>query len=439
MEKIKQKIVFYYNSTLNFIADTLSQSSSKEGFIRYFKNTGWLFVSRISGMIASFFVGIYIARYLGPSQYGLLNYVISFTGIFSVFCSFGIDSILNRELVLNPEKKETLLGSGFFIKLIGSIISIILIFITIIFIKPDKITFILILISASSFIFNAFGVIDSYFQSQVLSKNTVKIQLLSLIIMSFLKILFIIFKLGLIYFILAYTIEVFIVAIGLVFVYKKMGFKFSKWKIDKNIIKYLLKNSWPLMFSGVAVSIYMKIDQVMITNMINSEANGFYSIAVKLSEIWYFIPAIICTSLLPAIINAKNTNNLIYKKRLKSLFKLMFIISLLTAIIITIFSPLIINILFGNEYLRSINVLRIHIWAGIGVFLGYAMYQFLIVENMTKIFLITTILGAIINVILNLILIPKLNINGAAISTFIAYTFQTLSVLFFKKVRKKLF
>ena len=257
--------------------------------------------------------------------------------------------------------------------------------------------------------------------------------------MSFLKILFIIFKLGLIYFILAYTIEVFIVAIGLVFVYKKMGFKFSKWKIDKNIIKYLLKNSWPLMFSGVAVSIYMKIDQVMITNMINSEANGFYSIAVKLSEIWYFIPAIICTSLLPAIINAKNTNNLIYKKRLKSLFKLMFIISLLTAIIITIFSPLIINILFGNEYLRSINVLRIHIWAGIGVFLGYAMYQFLIVENMTKIFLITTILGAIINVILNLILIPKLNINGAAISTFIAYTFQTLSVLFFKKVRKKLF
>lgn len=439
MEKIKSKIIFKYNNTLNYFIETLTQSSSKDGFIRYFKNTGWLFLGKISGMIASFFVGAYVARYLGPTQYGLLNYAISFTGLFAIIASLGIDSILNRELISYPEKRDSLLGSGFLLKMLGSIITIILIIISLFFIETDKITEYLIIFSASVFIFNAFGVIDTYFQSQVLAKKTVRIQIFLIILSSIIKLIFIYKKLGVMYFMLSYFIDSLVLSIGLLLSYKKMGLLITKWKIDKKIIIMLLKNSWPLILSGAAIMIYMKIDQVMIGNMLGIKEVGLYSVAVKISEIWYFIPGIICASLLPAIINAKNTDLVIYNKRLKNLYSLLFYSSLLIAIPISLLSNIIIISLFGPNYIGAINVLRIHVWAGIGVFLGSAINQYLIIEGKSKIFLYTTIIGAILNIILNIILIPKIGIIGAAISTLIAYTFQAFSIIFFKETRNQIF
>lgn len=437
MEKIRKTIIFGYDSTLNFFADTLSQTSSREGFIRYFKNTGWLFFGKMASMLAAFFVGAYIARYLGPGQYGLYSYALSFTGLFAVFASLGIDSILNRELVSRPEEKERLLGSSFVIKIFGSVFAIALISITLFLIKTDWTTSLLVLISSLSFIFNAFGVIDIYFQSQVLAKNTVKVQIISLIITSILKITLIFLRSPLVYFALAYLLDAFVLAIGFVVTYKKIGLGITKWKFDKKMAIMLVKNSWPLMFSGMAIAIYMKIDQVMIKNMIGDEAVGLYSVAAKVSEVWYFIPAIICASLFPAIVNAKKTSLVVYEKRLKNLYSLMFYISTLIAIPISLLSRFIIVYLFGAEYLGSISVLRIHIWAGVGVFLGYAIAQYLVTENLNKIYLKITIIGAVSNILLNLILIPIVGISGAAIATTISYTIVAFSVLLFKKSRKQ--
>lgn len=437
MEYIKRKISSSLDSTLDLFAGAFSQTSSKEGFIRYFKNTGWLFTGKMTSMLAAFFVGAYVARYLGPAQYGLLSYAFSFTGLFAIFASLGIDSILNRELVSHSEEKERLLGSGFLIKITGSIIAIILILIALFFIKTDLVTNALILISSFSFMFNAFGVIDIYFQSQVLAKNTVKIQITTLIITSVLKILFILLKLPVIYFALAYLIDAFVFAVGLIIIYKKVGLGITKLKFDKKITIMLLKNSWPLIFSGIAGAIYMKIDQVMIKNMMGNESVGLYSVASKISEIWYFIPSLICASLFPAIVNAKNTDEKVYEKRLTNLYSLMFYISTLIAIPISLLAGFIIVTLFGSEYLGSIGALKIHIWAGIGVFWGYAITQYLITENYTKIFLSITVIGAISNIILNLILIPKYGINGAAIATVVSYTVTTFSVLLFNRARKQ--
>lgn len=437
MEYIKRKISSSLDSTLDLFAGAFSQTSSKEGFIRYFKNTGWLFFGKMASMLAAFFVGAYVARYLGPAQYGLLSYASSFAALFAIFASLGIDSILNRELVSRPEDKEKLLGSGFIIKAVGSILAIVLMIITLLIIKTDWETNVLIIISALSFVFNAFGVIDIYFQSQVLARNTVRVQIISLIITSSLKILFIFLHLGIVYFAITYLIDALILAIGFILSYKKTGLHISKWKFDKEIIKMLLRNSWPLIFSGVAVVIYMKIDQVMIKNMIGDEAVGLYSVAAKVSEAWYFIPAIICASLFPAIVNAKKTSPVVYEKRLKNLYSLMFYISTLIAIPISLLSRFIIVYLFGAEYLGSISVLRIHIWAGVGVFLGYAIAQYLVTENLNKIYLKITIIGAVSNILLNLILIPIVGISGAAIATTISYTIVAFSVLLFKKSRKQ--
>ncbi len=436
MERLKEKIIFYYDSTVKFFADTLTASSTTEGFLRYFKNTGWLFIGKMSGLIASFLVGIYVARYLGPSRYGLLTYASSFTGLFVIFASFGIDNILSRELISNPEKREELLGSGFIIKVIGAIFSLTLIAITMLFIKADWLTNLLILISAFSFITNIFGIIDIYFQSQVLAKKTVKIQIISLIITSILKLLFILLKLGLVYFAVIYVIDGLIIAIGLIFAYKKTGFGISKWKFNKKIIYSLLLNSWPLMLSGIAFTIYMKIDQVMIKNMIGNESSGLYAIAVKLSEFWYFIPTIICESLFTAIINARNTNLDIYKKRLKNLFLMLIIISIGIALLITVFSKLIIATLFGKAYMGTLIVLRTYVWSSIPIFLQIALGNYLVSENLVKIELWSTIGGAVLNVVLNIFLIPKYGIEGAAIATLISYTYVLAFVLISLKIKR---
>lgn len=437
MEKVKKKISLYCDSTINFLINSLSEISTKEGFKKYFKNTGWLFIGRMSGMIASFFVGAYVARYLGPEQYGLLNYALSYVAILSIFASLGIDSILNRELVSSPEKKNELLGSGFLIKIIGSIITIILVILSLYIFKSDYTTSLLIVILSIFYLFNTLGIIDIYFQSQVLSKKTVKIQILSLIITTILKLSFILLHLDVIYFAMVYVVDGLILAVGFIISYTKTHGSIIKWKINKNIISKLLKSSWPLMLSGAAITIYMKIDQVMITNMLGSTENGLYSAAVKLSEIWYFIPALICSSIFPSIMQAKNNNPVVYENRLKKLYSLMFYLSVGIAIIISLFSGIIVTSLFGNEYLESINVLKIHVWAGIGVFTGYAITQFIIVEEYYKIYLWMQLIGVLLNIILNIILIPRVGIMGSAIATAVSYILATSSIVLFKKTRKQ--
>jgi O-antigen/teichoic acid export membrane protein len=437
MEQIKQKIILTYNSTIDLFGDSFDRLIANEGFLRYFKNTGWLFLGRMTSIIVFFFVGVYVARYLGPTQYGLLNYVVSFVGLFIIFASFGIDNILSRELIKTPEKRDELLGSGFIIKIIGSTLAIILIVITLLLLKQEYLTNLLILLYSISFFFYSFGVIDIYFQANVLAQKTVKIQLVSLVITNILKLILIYYKVSLLWFVIISLLDVTILAIGFVLSYKKMGLNISKWKINYSIIKMLIENSWPLILSGVAISIYMKIDQVMITNMIGTTANGIYSVAVKMSEVWYYIPIIICTSLFPAIVNAKKTNELIYEKRLTKLYSLMIYLSMSIAILVSIFSNIIVSTLFGNDYIGAVKVLQIHIWAGIGIFLGYATTQYLIAENYTKIFFAVTLLGAISNVILNLVLIPKYGIIGSAWATLIAYSIATFSIVLFRKSRRQ--
>lgn len=438
MERIKRKITFAYNNTINLFSDSIDRLVANEGFIRYFKNTGWLFAGRMTSMVLAFFVGVYVARYLGPSQYGLLSYVVSFAGLFGIFASLGIDSILSRELIKTPEKRDELLGSGFILKLVGSLFAIFLIIITLFFLKTNYLTSSLILLFSLSFIILSFGVIDNYFQANVWAQKTVKIQITSLIVTNILKLIFIYYHVSLFWFVIIYSIDATILISGLILTYKKMGLHIYKWKFDNPTIKMLLKNSWPLILSGIAISVYLRIDQVMITNMIGTTANGIYSVATKISEVWYFIPSIICTSLFPAIINARKTDKAIYEKRITRLYSLMIYLSLVIAIFISSFAGTIVSNLFGHDYLGAINVLKIQIWAGVGIFLGYAMTQYLIAENYTKIFFAVTLLGAVSNVLLNLILIPKYGIAGSAWATLIAYSVATFSIVIFRKSRRQI-
>lgn len=418
------------NTRINFKSDS---------FKKYFKNTSWLFVEKIIRVILGAFVIISITNYLGPSDFGLYSYALSFAGIFTVISTLGIDSILTRQLIKNPDKKNMLLGTGFGLKIIGAIISILLLAVAVVFTSQDRATNILIFVIAAAPIFQSFNVVDFFFQSKVLSKYSVIAQSSSFIVTSIIKLLLILFGASLLSFAIFTTAEYIFLALGYILMYKNSGLKIFDWKFEKNIGFKILKDSWPLILSGVVITIYMKIDQVMIKQMLGDSEVGYYAAAVRLCEAWYFLPTIITTSLFPAIVNAKKMSEELYQSRMQKLYDLLAWAAIVIALPTTFLSGFIIEILYKPEFLPAAPVLTIYIWAGVATFLGVASSQYLITENFTKIAFIRTFIGMIVNVILNFILIPIYGITGSAAATLISYTAATFSIIFDKDTRSQSF
>ena len=393
------------------------------GFRKYFANTSWLMGERILRMAVSLFVGIFVARYLGPERYGLLSYANSFVGIFIVLGTMGLDDIVVRELVKKPEQQEKILGSSFLLKLVGTLLMWMAILAAVPFTKNDFQTNILIIIIAFGAVFQAFNVIDFSFQAKVKSKFIVHAQFVQLIISSIVKIILVVNETPLIWFASVYCLDAIVLAMGLIFVYFYNGNNIFHWKWSFETSKYLLRDSWPLMFAGVVVSVYMKIDQVMIKEMLGAKEVGLYAAAVKLSEAWYFLPLAITSSLFPAIVNAKLYQKEDYFQRLQKLYDLMVWLAVAIALPTAILSPWIVAFLYGNEYLESSSVLNIHIWSGIFVFLGVASSKYLLAENYIKKTFYRTFVGALLNIIMNYYLIGIMGIKGAALSTFASHFF----------------
>lgn len=401
-----------------------------EGFIKYLKNTSWLLFERAIRMFLTLFVGIYVARYLGPEKYGLLNYVISFVGLFLPLSSLGIDEIVVRDLVHKPFKVNEILGTAFIMRLIGSVVSVLIIIIICQFSVREKYISWMILLVALGMIFQAFHVITLYFQSVVKSKYTVYAQIIQLTISSSLKIYGVVNNYGLFFFVSILLVESIIFAVSLLAFYLQQNLSFLSWSVDYRMFKNFFKHSLPLMFSGVLVSLYLRIDQIMIKHYIGNREVGQYAAAVNISEVFYFIPMIVTSSLFPAIINAKNNNVTLYSDRIKSLYRLMIAISVCSSIIVTFFSDWIIHLLFGNDFGDAGRILTIHMWASIFVFLGVVSGKWLLLEGLYMLSFYRALVGAIINILSNYILIPYYGAIGAAVSTVFSYFITVFCMIF---------
>lgn len=405
---------------------------------RIIGNINWLTFENILRNLISLFVVAWVARYLGPEQFGLMNYALSFVALFSALATLGLDNITIRNIVSDPEKERGYLGSTLLLKFFGSLIMLIISAIGIFLLEPNNtLVHLFVVIIALGYVFKSFDTIDLWFQSQIQSKYSVFSRSIAFVIISILKVGLIITQAPLIAFVLMYTLDSLLAALLLVYLYyKKATFPFFEWEIKYDVMKSLLNDSWPLILSGIAIMVYMRIDQVMIGNMIGNAKLGIYSAAVKLSEAWYFIPMIISGSVYPAILNARKKSNELYLKRMQMLYDSFTWFTISAALITTFMAPFIIQIIYGVKYIEAATVLSIHIWAGVFVFLGVASSKYLVAENLTKISFYRTFIGAITNVILNFILIPIYGIFGAAIATLISQMFSAyLLNILFKKSR----
>ncbi len=413
-----------------------AQAKTHQGFHRYFANTSWMFFEQMMRMVTGLLVGIWVARYLGPSQFGLFNYAIAFVALFSSISKLGLDNIMVRDLIRHPDQRNIYLGTAFWLKLIGAILMLCIIYTVLQLAGDDDTTRLYIFIIAAGMIFQAFEVVDFYFQSQVLSKYVSICKLIQLFISALLKLYLIYIRADLVWFVMVSLIDQVTLAFTLFLAYRHKNIGRFLSRFDVFIAKKILFDSWPQIMTGLVIMFYMRIDQIMIGQILGEKEVGIYSASVRLSEVFYFIPMIITNSLFPAVIAAKKVNEKLYLKRAQNLFTLLIWLAIVIAIAITFSNEWLVVLLYGVDYRGAGKPLMISIWASIFVFYGVARGRWLISENRQIHGVICTGIGAVTNITLNLILIKDMGIMGAALATCVAQGISAVVVpLFFKKDR----
>lgn len=402
-------------------------------------NAGWLFSDKIIRMGLGLVVTVCIARYLGPGQFGAINFAIAFVALFGAFASLGLDGIVVRDIVRYPSQKDEILAAAFFLKLCGGSLAFLFALLSIWALRPtDYQIHSLVTIFALGMIFQSFDTIDFWFQSQVQSKYTVLSKSIAFIAMAVVKLVLILRNAQLTSFAWAGLAEAIIGATGLVLFYRKKQ-PSSSWRPSLDISRKLLMESWPLIFSGLAIMIYMRIDQIMLAQIKGDNEVGIYSAALRFSEIWYFIPTIIVSSVMPSLTQARIESEETYFKHLQQLLSGLARIAYLIILPMTFLSSTAITFLYGQAYGNAGHILAIHIWTAIFVFMGVGMSPWIINENLVKFSLFQTVMGAVVNIVLNIYLIPKLGGKGAAISTLIAQLFAAYLALLISGKTRKLF
>jgi PST family polysaccharide transporter len=393
-------------------------------------NSGWLFLDKALKLALGIVIGIWMARALGPVKFGQFSYALAFVALFASIASLGLDRVVVRDLVNTPEAASQILGSALLLKLVGSLLAISLCTGSIYLVNPDdSLLQVLVAVISLGMFFQSFDVIDFWFQSRVASKYVVIARLPSLLIFTAVRIFLILGALSLTLFAWAQALEVLFAAIGLIVVYTCLGERITDWRPLYTQALALTRECWPLILAGLSVMLYMKVDIVMLGKMSGDRSAGIYSAATRLSEGVYFIATIIVSSVVPMLLRARARGSGQYLLGLFRLYILMVRISLAIAMPLAVASPFLIQLLFGADFSEASTVLRVHIWASIAVFLGVASSQYLTNEGLQKLSLYRTLIGLLINILLNLFLIPAYGAVGAAIATLISYFAATFSII----------
>jgi PST family polysaccharide transporter len=403
--------------------------------IQILDNIGWLAFDKALRLGLGLVVSVWIARYLGPQQFGELSYVIAFTALFGVVATFGVKDVVVRELVRHPQTADSVLGSAAVLLILSGFLAYGLTLLGIRIARPDNPTIQLAtVVLGSAMLLRAADIGRFWFESQVRSKYVVWGQNLVFLVAAAVKVLLILWKAPLIAFVWVLFGELVCVAIAVLMAFNWAGPGLGFVRFDLSQAKVLARDSWPLVLSGVAIMIYMKVDQVMISHLLDDTNVGVYSAAVSVSEVWYFVPVVIASSLFPSMVTADGRDTARSRDRFQRLFDVVVLLAIGIAIPMTFFSDWLITTLFGSAYREAGTVLAIHIWASIFVFLGVASERWFVNQNRQVLSMQRTMLGAFANIALNLVLIPRYGIIGAATATVVS---QALAALIYDVLRSE--
>jgi polysaccharide transporter, PST family len=394
-------------------------------------NFSWLLFEKATKLTVGLFVTILITRYLGVEKFGTFNYILAIAAIFTPLASLGLESVTIREIIKKAAAIPTILGSALLLRLVGGALVLMAVAVFSLFgIQQGKDLAGLICLAASGLIFQAFDVVDYYYQSQQMMQRSVLSRMGAFLITNGFKIVALVLHAPLEVFIWLFQLEFVLI---FVFYALNYGRGIWAWKYDKHMAFTLLKYSWPIVVVSLAASIQSYFDQILLGTSIGPEELSQYTVALSLITALNFVPTIIYTSTAPEILLAKKKNTYLYHQKLKRIYRWMFLLSVGMILPFVLFSHPIVQLLYGKQYHQAGFYLAFFSLRLFFVNIGMAKQQFIVAENLFKFNMYSSIAGAVLNVLLNLILIPRFASMGAFIAILISYTFTVFLNDFFNK------
>ena len=384
-----------------------------------FKNSFWLFFDQFIRILLSLIIGSWMIRYLGKSDYGQLSFVFSYLTLFQIITGLGAESIITRDLIFKKEIANKILGTIFYLRLLLGLFNwfISVLIITILYGVSDN-TYILALIAGISLVFQSFSTIELWFRSNNKTFNFVVPKLFSNILINVLKVYFIVNQFSIYFFAILYSVDILLSGLFLLYAYSNFSVG-KKWTFDIHIAKSILKDSWPFLISAVSIFLYTRIDFYILKMYLKASDLGIYSAAIGISTILPILPMIMYNVFNPILARKKMESEIIYIKFLKYCFTFFIYFGISFSILIFLFSYWIIQLLYGSEFIEAINVLKIHVFTNVFINIGIAHNLWIVNENKGKINVYKTFVGVILAIVLNLILIPRFGVIGAAYSALI--------------------
>lgn len=403
---------------------------------RFFKNASWLLFGRVFQMMIQFIIGIITARYLGPSNYGIVSYVASYITFFASVVSFGLNGVLINELVQNKDDEGDIVGTAILLRFIVGVLSSFSVVSIIGFIEGFDSKFLIIaVLMAIQLPITSLDTINHWYQSKLLSKYSVIVQTIAFVFVASYKTYILITKKSTEWFAFSTTLNVFIMAVAYYYSYKKRSsnsLQFSKYYLLK-----LLRQCFPFLLANLMVQIYAQTDKIMIRILLAStERVGIYTVCTTISHMISILPLALIDSGRPIVMELKAKGSKNYEIRLRQLIAVVVWISFLYSFFVTLLSPQILHLLYGSEYISGSTCLRIIVWYTAFSYLGGIRSIWLICEKKNMFVFWLSMMGAFTNVLFNFILIPRYGIEGAAVATLLAQVMANLLYpSFFKETR----
>ena len=375
----------------------------------------WSLAGKITSLFSSLFVGVLVARYLGPDQYGTMNYAVSFVNLFLILATFGFDNIEIREEAKQETEKFKILGTVFTLRILFSIITFVLISIVACINEASWSTIGIICLYGLSVMITPFDVIRNYFTSIVKNEYIVKISILTTIFSALVKLSLVYLKADLVFFVSSLLLDAITLAAGYIYVYTREIGNLKYWQFSKRWAYFLIRQSFPLLLSGAAATIFLQIDQVMIGNMINKTSVGYFSVASKFIEILIYVPTIFIQTICPILVRLKKEDQKKYDDYAQMFMNITLWTCIISSILMYLTSHWVVLLTFGKKYYGAIAVLQILSFKIIGVALNIISGQLLIIEEKQKLFALRSISGCVACIVLNWIAIPRFGIDGVAV------------------------
>ena len=392
------------------------RAAGHQGLRRYGVNTLWMLAEKGFRLVLGFLVGVYVARRLGPAQFGLLNYAISFVALFSVLATLGMDAVAVRELVRRPQRAAAILGSVLTLKAAGFAVMAVAVGGVLVCSPMANRDRLLMAVILAGYGFQIFQVFDFSFQSRVLGKYSAMSQIAALLVASGFRLWFAWTGAPLWCFAAAESGYIALSVFGYAFFYRMLGGRVSLWRFDRGEARFMLRESLPLLLAGAAGMVYVRIDQVMITWMLGDAANGQYAAAIRLAEALYLLPLVVADSFFPSLVGTRSTSLLRYYRRTEQLMRFMFYCALLLIVPVAAGGYFCILSLYGAAYREAAALFLLLAAKILLVYPGFIYGKWYLAEGMQKLTLLVSLCGAGLNVLLNLVLIRCWGVSGAAVA-----------------------